>query len=93
MKVRPAVQADAPLMALVHTESWHDAYSGLLPSDLIASLTVERRTEQWERTINSDAIRCWVVLVEDEVAGLCAIGPSPDDPEVGQISRWFDQAR
>lgn len=86
MRVRVARAGDAAAMAQVHTQSWADAYEGLLPTDLIASQTVSGRTEMWGRSIESDRMRCWVAETDGgEIVGICSIGPSQDDTAIGQL--------
>ena len=64
MEIRHPRTGDAPALAAVHVQSWRDAYEGLLPDDLIASMTVERRQAMWERIIESHASNAW--LAEDD---------------------------
>ncbi len=52
MIVRPARIEDAPAIAEVHVETWREAYSGLMPSDNLAGLSVERRAEIWRSMLS-----------------------------------------
>ena len=76
MTVRLAVAADAPAVASVHVRSWQNAYRGLIPDSVLDNLSVEARTASWERGISSGTV--WVGLVDDEIAGFAAAGPSRD---------------
>ncbi len=51
VEIRPAVAADAPAIAQVHVTTWRETYAGLLPDDLLAGLSVERREAQWAAQI------------------------------------------
>ena len=49
LEVRRATTEDAAGIASVHVHSWLAAYRGLMPDDMLDSLTVEERTESWLR--------------------------------------------
>ncbi|WJY27301.1 GNAT family N-acetyltransferase [Sporosarcina trichiuri] len=51
MKIREAVLADAPGIAQVHVDSWRTTYSGIIPSQYLANLSYEKRTDLWKRNI------------------------------------------
>jgi GNAT superfamily N-acetyltransferase len=72
-------------MARVQTDAWRDAYAGLLPDDLIASITVEHRTEMWTRAIVADHMTSWVAEVDETVVGICSLGPSEEHEAIGRI--------
>lgn len=74
MTVRLAVVADAPAIASVHVRTWQDAYRGLVPDSELDALSVEARTSMWERSIPAGGV--WVGLIDDEVVGFIAVGPS-----------------
>jgi ribosomal protein S18 acetylase RimI-like enzyme len=46
--IRRAVIEDAEAIAVVQVESWRSTYVGIVPDAVIASLTVEFRTERWK---------------------------------------------
>ncbi|SDG80888.1 L-amino acid N-acyltransferase YncA [Lentzea fradiae] len=77
MTVRPATPSDAPAMASVHVRTWQTAYRGQLPDDVLANLSVDDRTAQWERLIPRGNV--WVAEHDGEVAGFAFAGPSRDD--------------
>lgn len=74
MTVRLAVVADAPAVASVHVRTWQAAYRGLVPDSVLDGLSVQERTSMWERGIPHGGV--WVGLVDDEVVGFAAVGPS-----------------
>lgn len=76
MTVRLAELADAPAVASVQVETWRTAYRGLMPDEVLAAQSVERRTAMWQRLIPDGGV--WVALVDDEVVGFIAVGPSRD---------------
>lgn len=78
MTVRPAVLSDAPAVASVHVRTWQSAYRGLVPDSELDALSVEQRTAMWQRAIPRGGV--WVALVNGEVVGFVAVGPS-DEPD------------
>lgn len=77
MTVRAATLADAPAIASVHVRTWQTAYRGLMPDELLADLSVERRTELWQRMIPRGIV--WVAETDGEVVGFASAGPSRDN--------------
>ena len=53
MTVRRARPEDAAAIAAIHVEAWHETYTGLLPPEMIAALTVEVRQAWWARLLSS----------------------------------------
>lgn len=65
MKIREAVLADAPEIAQVHVDSWRTTYRGIIPSQYLANLSYEKRTDLWKRNI-ARADNLVVVAEENE---------------------------
>lgn len=76
MAVRLAEVSDAPAVAAVQVQTWRTAYAGLMPDEVLAAQSVERRTAMWQRLIPDGGV--WVALADDEVVGFAAAGPSRD---------------
>lgn len=55
VNVRGAGQSDAEGIARVHVASWEQHYPGLLPDDVIAARTFERRVQTWRRALADPA--------------------------------------
>ena len=51
MPIRDATPADIPAIARIHVDSWRTTYRGLMPDDLLAGLSYERRERQWAQAI------------------------------------------
>jgi len=49
--IRPAGLDDAPAIAAIHVAAWQETYAGLLPPEMIAAQTVERRLAAWTRIL------------------------------------------
>lgn len=79
--VRRALAEDAEAIARVHVAAWQHGYRNLLPDDLLASLSVPQRAEQWrKRLVDAHGAATWVAGDADEpVRGFASAGPSRDD--------------
>lgn len=75
--IRPATRADAGGIARVHVESWRTTYRGIMPDDLLASLSIAGREQGWEPALhNLPPDRCVFVAEEDgEIVGFVSGGP------------------
>lgn len=51
--VRLAQPEHAPIIAALHVAAWHETYSGLLPDEMIAALTVEVRQAWWAQLLSN----------------------------------------
>ncbi|MCW2575059.1 MAG: N-acetyltransferase [Modestobacter sp.] len=78
--IRAAKAEDATGIAEAHVASWQSAYRGLLPQALLDGLSIERRTAQWQRHIQSDNVNVHVATDSGgHVGGFIATGRSRDD--------------
>lgn len=50
--IRVAQLEDAAAIARVHVDSWRTTYRGILPADLLARLSYERRERNWRSIVN-----------------------------------------
>jgi GNAT superfamily N-acetyltransferase len=87
MTVRLAVVSEAPAVASVHVRTWQAAYRGLVPDSVLDNLSVEERTSMWERSIPFGGV--WVGLVDDEVVGFAAAGPSHEPDAAFQLYAMY----
>ncbi|PPF87191.1 GNAT family N-acetyltransferase [Pseudoclavibacter sp. RFBJ3] len=101
--LRWATEADARAVAIVHVDSWRAAYAGLIPSEVLAALSVEQRTAGWTRWIAAslrgdatdlDAVRPHRLLVAEDgerIVGWAAFGPGrdPDDGHRGELGGLY----
>jgi ribosomal protein S18 acetylase RimI-like enzyme len=83
--IREAVPGDAPGIARVHVESWRTTYAGIMPDDLLANLSVERRTEFWNRVLSEYRTSNHVFVALDEQAEIVGFvsGGKPQHPMEG----------
>ena len=81
--VRLATPSDAEAIGVVHVDSWRAAYRGIVPDQILAGLSVERRAASWRETIEwARDERVWVIERDDHVYGFAATGPARDDDAV-----------
>ncbi len=88
--VRPARPEDAVAIATAHVRSWRSAYRGIVPADVLASLSIDRRASWWrgELTEMAPPTACWVVVRSGRVVGFASIGAARGDsaaPGVGEL--------
>jgi ribosomal protein S18 acetylase RimI-like enzyme len=79
--LRIATLDDAAGIAEVHVRSWHSAYRGMLPDDLLAERTYEVRLAMWQERLASQEPRqrTYLAEVEGVSAGFCLAGSSRDE--------------
>ncbi len=101
--LRWATEADARAVAIVHVDSWRAAYAGLIPSEVLAALSVEQRTAGWTRWIAAslrgdatdlDAVRPHRLLVAEDgerIVDWAAFGHGrdPDDGHRGELGGLY----
>ena len=89
--LREAVDGDAAAIGRVRHASWQVAYSGLMPADYLAGLSVDGFELSARRMLADRARRGLSVFVAEVggvVAGFASVGPSrdADEPEgVGEL--------
>lgn len=64
--IRKAAPDDVDGIARVHVETWRTTYTGLMPDEMLASLSVERRADMWRRTLTEYTAQSYVYVAEDE---------------------------
>jgi GNAT superfamily N-acetyltransferase len=83
MEIRRAVPEDAVGIAEIHVAGWRETYSGILPDDYLASLSVEHRSEAWRKVLNGGAA---VHLADGAGFALMARQRDP-----GMAAEWPDE--
>ena len=82
VKIRHAGKDDAPEIARVYIESWHDTYPGVVPSALLQAMTQKGQTARWRSAIRAQPNTGEAVFVaENDRQGIVAMmscGPSRD---------------
>jgi ribosomal protein S18 acetylase RimI-like enzyme len=73
--VRVAAVADATAIAAVHVEAWRETYVGIVPVQVLAGLSVDRRTEIWRRILtNPTAFSSSAVFVAERDGTVVGFG-------------------
>lgn len=83
--IRLAVPGDEHGIAHVHVRSWHEAYTGRVPRELLARMDEDRRAAEWRRHLTREAPpggeplgTTWVAQSGDAIVGFATSGPSRD---------------
>jgi ribosomal protein S18 acetylase RimI-like enzyme len=75
IKLRQATRADAAAIGALHVASWHETYTGLIPGEMLAGLSVEMRTAMWRRILGDpDAFGGAVVFVAEDGGRVIGFG-------------------
>lgn len=83
--IRPAQPDDAPAIAHIHVESWRTTYKGLMPDEVLANLSSERRETYWRGVISNPDAADFVYVAETDdgqVVGFAAGGPERENHPV-----------
>ena len=87
---RVAAADDASAIGALHVTSWHETYAGLLPQEMLDSLSVKSRAAMWDTVLNATAslngTRVYVAETAGKVVGFGACGGQRDD---GMRERGF----
>jgi ribosomal protein S18 acetylase RimI-like enzyme len=92
--VRRAVPEDARAVAVVHVRSWQAAYRGLVPDEVLDSLSVDRRATLWVDAIADPNPRCgvWVAERGGVLVGFVHVRPTKDvdaAPSTGEVGAIY----
>ena len=81
--LRKATQADAAALGALHVASWHETYTGVIPDEMLAGLSVDARTAMWSKIlgVRDEFGRAAVFVAEDNgrVIGFGACGWQRED--------------
>ncbi len=67
MIVREATHNDVAAMARVHVDTWRTAYRGIVPDELLANLSYEKRENGWHQILdNTSKDDNFTYVAEDE---------------------------
>jgi GNAT superfamily N-acetyltransferase len=88
MLLRPATVADADGIAEVHVRSWQAAYRGLMPQEVLDSLSIAERAAGWARILAETPRRTLVAIRGERVVGWASFGDARDADAVGTGELW-----
>ena len=91
--IRRATVDDAVAIAGVHVRSWRWAYRGIIPDDVLASMSLPEREAKWrEHFERADGAETFVAEDGARVLGFCTIGAARDeglDGSVGELQAIY----
>lgn len=79
MLIHRATAEDCISIAEVHVASWKAAYSGIVPDEFLASLSVEQRASMWRQAVAAGAPQVLVAKDNEQILGFAAFGQSRDE--------------
>ncbi len=86
--LRLATIKDSAKLAELHVAAWKETYRGIVPDEMLASLSVERRTTAWHKILGepagSSSTVTHVMTVGPDFAGFASSGPQRS-AEIEQI--------
>jgi ribosomal protein S18 acetylase RimI-like enzyme len=80
-KIRPAVPADLPAIALVHTRARGEAYKDLVPPEALHAVDADALAQWWEQRWGYERDTHRLAVAQDaagSVVGFTYVGPSAD---------------
>src|SRR5262249_17706174 len=94
IEIRRPVFSDAPALGRLHAEAWQVAYKDDMPAELLAGITVERRTAMWERILGGERQLperqdILIADVDGTAAGFAWTGPCRDEGSPDGLGELF----
>lgn len=89
MKIRAATPEDATAIGHVHVDSWRTTYRDLMPTSVLAALSVEQRAAMWRQAAEAaqrGESRSFLLVAEDPAEGI--VGFAWAGPERDEDSRF-----
>jgi len=83
--IRDGTRDDAAAIARVHVDSWRHAYRGHLPPEMLANLSVERRTQGWRDLLGDAGSPTLVAELDGQIVGFVGVGPSRDEEGLAEL--------
>ncbi|MEP9402527.1 hypothetical protein [Sphingomonas sp. VNH70] len=88
VSLRQATHADAAALGALHVASWHETYTGLVPGEMLAGLSVDARTAMWGNILKApDEYGCTAVVIAENhgcVVGFGSCGKQRDASLTGK---------
>jgi ribosomal protein S18 acetylase RimI-like enzyme len=89
--LRIASGDDAERLGALHVASWHETYKGIVPDEMLASLSVEDRTAFWSKILgNTSGCADTFVWVAEEVGRIVGFGSCGRQRDQSLSAKGFD---
>lgn len=88
IKIRYANINDAKILGEIHAKSWQVAYKGIVPEEILANITPERREKYFEKALTEGWEEDALIYKDNDAAGLICIGKCRDEDksqEYGEV--------
>ena len=80
MNIRDMKIDDAERVAEIHVDAWRAAYTGILSSQILDAICLEKRVERWRDVIIPQSDRNNVVIIDDkQICGWSSFGETRDE--------------
>lgn len=80
LSIRPATEADIPVIARLHIEGWKAAYGGMVNQSYLDSLSVPQRINDWQGWMSSGESETLLAEVGGMPAGFITYGRTKTAP-------------
>jgi ribosomal protein S18 acetylase RimI-like enzyme len=85
VNVRHARLEDARRLAEIHVETWRATYPGVMPQEVLDSLSVDDREGLWREWIPHAETEVFVAELDGDVVGFVTVGPCSSNPGIGEL--------
>ena len=92
VKFRRPRPDEAEVFAALHVQCWREAYKGIVPAELMASLTDEARLPLWQSAIPDPERFAYGAFVDEVPVGLILAGPADEkqiEDQDGHLSALY----
>lgn len=73
--LREAARCDAAALGRLHVASWHETYTGIVPDEMLAGLSVEKRIAMWSKILGGpEAFDREIVFVVEDGSTMIGFG-------------------
>jgi len=97
LTIRQATVDDAATIAGIQVRGWQWGYRGILPKDILASLSAEAREPKWREQLEPNSPASTSMAIEDDVPlGFVTYGPARDSDlsppaDAGEIYAIYEE--
>jgi len=92
LRIIRATPHQADHLGYVHAKSWHAAYTGIVPQELLEKFTPEKRSEVFKKIMPTRPEEYYVAYLNESPIGIMIIGTTLDEdtkPNTGEIMALY----